>query len=101
MSYYWKNRDGHSFSVYVRTINGWEFVASRTLSDKCQCGRSYDDTANGEVFKFQEHPLVNTIEAISALIRSPTLCQVCYYKIELKEGRWAPKYVKRQLGLET
>ncbi len=101
LKYYWNNRDQYSFTVYVRTKNGWEFVARRQLSDRCQCGRSYDETANGEVFRFQEHPLVMTIKALSELMSSPILCQVCYYKRELKEGRWAPKYVKKQLGLET
>lgn len=98
---YWELRDRKSFSVYVRTINGWEYVATHNPSDHCICGRAYDDTPNGEQFKFQEHPLEYTIAAMTDLMKSPVLCQVCYYRGELKAGRWAPKHVRKQLGLET
>lgn len=101
MKFYWDNRDWHSFRIYVRTPRGWEFVHNHVRTDKCQCGRFYDDNSSGQVFKFQEPPLVHNIKAMSITMRSPILCQICYYKGELKAGRWAPQYVKRQLRLES
>jgi hypothetical protein len=98
---YWQIRDRKSFDVYVRTTNGWEFVTTNIPSETCNCGRRYDQTPTGESFKFQEHPLVYSIEAMRATISSPTLCMICYYKGELNKGRWAPKYVKKEIGLET
>lgn len=98
---FWKARDVQPFNIYVRTLNGWRLVASHVPSERCVCGREYDDTPNGETFRFQSHPLVYTIESISETMSSPTLCMICYYREELKEGRWAPKHVKRELGLET
>jgi hypothetical protein len=98
---YWNNRDRNVFSVYVRSLEGWKFVVNHTPSEKCKCGREYNDTPNGESFRFQAHPLVFTIESVSNVMCSPTLCMICYYTQELKKGRWAPKHVKKTLGLET
>lgn len=95
-------RDLYALTIYVRTKEkGWKLVVSRTPTDKCQCGRYYTDTPNGEPFMYQEYPTEYTIVVLSELMRSPTLCIMCYYRVELKEGRWAPKYVRQQLGLET
>jgi hypothetical protein len=99
--YYWKYRDRQSFTVYARGHSGgWEFVTENIPLDKCPCGGAFE-TSNGEIFRYQEYPLVNTIDSISAMMNSPVLCQICYYKGELKAGRWAPRSVKKHLGLET
>lgn len=98
---YWELRDRKPFIVYVRTQQGWEYVATHEPSEYCICGRAYDDTPNGESFRFQEHPLEWTIDAMTVTMKSPVLCQLCYYRGELKAGRWAPKHVQKQLGLET
>jgi hypothetical protein len=102
LKWYWKYRDVEPFTVYVRSrSDGWDLVTVNTPSDRCQCGRLYTDNATNEPFKFQDHPLVLNIKTISETMSSPMLCQICYYKGELQKGRWAPKYVKQQLGLET
>lgn len=94
-------RNTQPFTVYFQARKGWELVTSCEPSDYCQCGRSYTDTPNGEPFQFQDHPLEFTIRALAELMKSPVLCIVCYYKDELKHGRWAPLYVRKILGLET
>jgi hypothetical protein len=98
---YWSIRDKKPFDIFVRTLNGWELVTTNVPSDICNCGRRYDQTPNNEIFKFQEHPLEYTIEALRQTMSSPVLCMICYYKGELEKGRWAPKYVKKEIGLET
>ncbi len=98
---FWEIRDREPFKLYVRTSKGWEFGVEHTPRDKCICGREYNDNPSKEVFRFQQQPAGLTIENVIKTISEPALCQVCYYKLELKAGRWAPKYVKRVLGLET
>lgn len=88
------------FTVYNVTRKGWELVVTRTFSDTCNCGRKYDDTPNGELFRFQESPVDLTTKSARQYMCDPLPCMICYYKSEIKAGRWAPKYV-RQLGLET
>ena len=100
LKWYWSARDIESFIAYVRTVEGWKKVVSSSPAEQCGCGRAYDNTPSGEPFRFQEHQLVYTIESVSSVMCSPVLCMVCYYKNELNEGRWAPRFVKRELGLE-
>jgi hypothetical protein len=99
---WWDLRDRKAVTVYSRgRTGGWDFVVEHVPSDKCNCGKYYDDTPNGEPFKFQEHPLEYTIVELTKTMRSPILCMMCYYKGEIEHGRWAPKSVRDQLGLET
>ena len=101
MGFYWRNRDVHSFKIEVRSQKGgWDFVTHIVPSDTCKCGRSYE-IENGELFKFQPELLIATIAEMTKIMLSPVLCQICYYKGELEAGRWAPKNVKRELGLES
>lgn len=97
--YSWK-RDVASFKIEARTNQGWKYVTNYIISDSCQCGRSYT-LANDEIFRFQEAPAPLTIALMSETFCSPLLCIMCYYKNELKVGRWAPKAIRRELGLET
>lgn len=101
LKFYWDIRDRYPFSAYVRTVNGWQFVVSRSPAEMCICGREFTDTPNKEPFKYQTAPLVYTIGSVSTTMQSPTLCMVCYYGNELKQGRWAPRFVRQQLGLEN
>jgi hypothetical protein len=101
LNFYWANRDQDVFNAYVRTKEGWQFVLRHDPSQLCQCGKPYDDTPNGEPFRFQEPVLEYTIEELTKLMHSPVLCMMCYYRGEIKAGRWAPKYVRQRLGLES
>jgi hypothetical protein len=98
---FWEIRDRWSFKLWVRTPNGWEFAVEHTPRDKCICGREYDDNPSKEPFRFQQPPDILDTANVIKTISEPALCQICYYKAELKAGRWAPKNVKRTLGLET
>lgn len=91
------------FSIYQRSQSGgWEYVADVTPSDKCQCGRLYTDTFNGREFKWRDSQFLtprSMAECVN-IFTSPVLCQVCYYSKEYKEGRFCPKWVKQQIGVE-
>lgn len=97
--YYYAFRDREQFKVEANGIEGWFFVIENIPRDICHCGRSYT-LDNGEPFKYQEAPLVTNMKNVVAMMRSPLLCQVCYYRTEITNGRWAPKSVRRELGLE-
>ncbi len=98
--YYYRNLDSGSFKIEARTRQGWIYVASYVANDTCHCGRSFT-MQNGEIFRHQDPPIPFTVSGLSEVFNSPVLCVICYYKGELKAGRWAPKMVKRELGLET
>lgn len=98
--YYCSNIDYGSFKIEARTNKGWKYVTTYNASDTCQCGRSFV-LQNGETFRYQDPPVPLSISGLSEVFNSPVLCIICYYKGELKAGRWAPKLVKRELGLET
>jgi|ERR1044072_2128978 hypothetical protein len=98
---YWFLRDRFPFEAYYLDDDVWQFVVRRRPSTQCECGRDYDDAPDKKPFIFQHRPEIVTLESAIQTMRSPGLCIVCYYSNELNEGRWAPKFVKRKLGLET
>lgn len=101
MKYFYDSQE-QSFAIYVRTMQGWKWVAEHTYSDKCQCGRLYTDTFNGVEFRWKDALLMpyKTIEQCIEIFNKPTLCQVCHYRNEYKAGRFCPKWVKKQIGVE-
>lgn len=98
--YYYSFRDKEQFKVEVNKKDpAWVFVVENIPREQCGCGKSYE-LPNGELFKYQEAPLVTNMKNIIAMMQSPVLCQMCYYKVEINNGRWAPKSVRKELGLE-
>jgi hypothetical protein len=89
--------------IYFRNINGWNFVLEHRPPDKCQCGRAYNYSSSGEDFRRQQSNLVfgDSIANIIELMSSPILCQICYYKDEIRIGAWSPLWVRQQLGIAT
>lgn len=101
LKYFWRIRDIKDAAVYARTPKGWEYVFTSQPRAECGCGRQYDDTPNGEEFRWQDPGKFNrTMEDVRKIMTGPVLCMICYYKEEYYAGRWAPKFVKQQLRLD-
>jgi hypothetical protein len=100
---YYKERDWQQFDIYTRnSAGGWKLVAHNRPSKTCQCGRYYDDNPYGEMFKYQSTAFTSsTIEGMTQIMLSPVLCMLCYYKLEYDAGRFCPKLVKQELGLDS
>lgn len=94
------NRIGENFSIWTRNKEGgWTYVCDNVVSDRCNCGRLYTDTFNGLEFRWRDNAFATgiTVEDCKEIFQKPDLCQVCYYKGELEQGRFCPKWVKQQL----
>lgn len=102
MKYFYDSSE-QTFNIYVRTKNGWEWVSQYVYSDYCGCGRAYTDTFNGLEFKYRDALLLpyKTIEQCIEIFNLPLLCQICYYSLEYRAGRFCPKWVKKQIGVES
>lgn len=90
------------FNIYTRSQeSGWTWIA-RAGDDKCRCGREYTDTFNGIEFKWNDSMLkpTKTVQDLTDIFQTPTLCQICHYHNEYRAGRFCPKWVKQQLGVE-
>jgi len=84
------------FDIYSRG-NPWDFVASRRLSIKCECGRYYNQTIDGSEFKWvRPHKFDMNMEELKKFFSAPVLCQRCYYYEEWKAGLWTPRFYKQQ-----
>lgn len=81
---------------------GWKLVADLYPREYCQCGKPYTFSHNGDEFIWHDRKFADYTKAngVIEVFNSPGLCQMCYYSKELKEGRWAPKFVRDQLKLE-
>lgn len=92
-------RDFKQFDVYSRSNPGWKYEFTHVPPEFCSCGRSYSDSPNGTVFKWQDMEFRSraTIKDLVYLMSSPILCAVCYYRKEYNEGRFCPKWVKERL----
>ncbi len=91
-----------NFSIWVRSReSGWVYVCDNVVSDRCGCGRQYTDTFNGLEFRWRNNSFTvsTTLEDCKEIFQAPTLCQVCYYKGELAQGRFCPKWVRQQITL--
>jgi hypothetical protein len=101
MKYFYDSRE-QDFAIYVRTIDGWKWVSEHHYSDKCRCGRSYTDSFNGLEFRWRDALLSSykTVEECITIFDLPELCQICHYSNEYKVGRWCPKWVRQQIGVE-
>ena len=89
-----------NFSIWTRSREGgWEYICTNMPSDRCSCGRLYTDTHNGLEFRWRDNAFTvsTTVEDCKEIFQAPDLCQVCYYKGELKAGRFCPKWVKQQI----
>jgi len=101
LKYFWQIRDKEEIVIYARLPTGWEYVFTSQPRERCACGRDYDDTPSGETFRWQEPGKFNkTIKDVISIMKQPVLCMICYYGKEYKAGRFCPKYVKQQLGLD-
>lgn len=97
--YFYRNIN-RPFSIWTRgREGGWEYVCDNVIADRCVCGRLYTDTHNGLEFRWRDNAFANstTVEDCKEIFQAPDLCQVCYYKGELAQGRFCPKWVKQQL----
>lgn len=90
----WENRE---FDIYGNFKGQWKLIFHYTPREYCNCGRLY----NG--FKFRDSLMDNpkTVEASVEWFRLPVLCQYCYYSKEIGKGHWAPKNIRKELGLEN
>jgi hypothetical protein len=89
-----------NFSIWTRNREGgWSYVCDNIVADRCNCGRLYTDTFNGLEFRWRDNSFAvsTTVEDCKEIFQAPDLCQVCYYRNELKAGRFCPKWVKQQL----
>lgn len=94
------NKIGEPFSIWTRCREGgWRYVCDNIVSDRCVCGRLYTDTFNGLEFRWRDNAFATatSVEACKEIFQAPDLCQICYYKAELAQGRFCPKWVKQQL----
>lgn len=92
---------GDPCAIYYRSKQGgWEFAANLEINDRCQCGREYTNTFNGREFRFRDMMFksIKTIKECVDLFNQPELCQICFYTLELKAGRFCPRWVKEQLN---
>lgn len=99
VSWFYANLE-KSFSIWIRSREGgWEYVCTNTISDRCGCGRLYTDTFNGLEFRWRNNAFTvsTSVEDCKEIFQAPDLCQVCYYKGELAQGRFCPKWVKKQI----
>lgn len=86
----------HEFDVYSRG-KPWDFVASRRLTKKCECGQYYDQTMDGSEFRWvRQHCFEMNMKELRKFFASPILCQRCYYYEEWKNGLWTPQFYKKQ-----
>lgn len=95
------NKINEPFSIWTRRKEGgWEHVLDHSVSGRCQCGRLYTNTHNGLEFRWRDNAFMvsTTIEDCKQIFQAPDLCQVCYYKKELAQGRFCPKWVRQQIG---
>lgn len=89
-----------NFSIWIRSREGgWDHVCDNIVSDRCMCGRLYTDTFNGLEFRWRDNffTVSTSVEDCKEIFQAPDLCQVCFYKSELAQGRFCPKWVKQQL----
>lgn len=97
--YFYRNED-RSFSIWTRSREeGWEYVCDNYVSDRCNCGRLYTDTFNGLEFRWRDSlfSVSTRVKDCKEIFQAPSLCQICYYKIEYSAGRFCPKWVKQKL----
>lgn len=101
VGWFYQNKD-KNFSIWIRSREGgWKYVCDNVVSDRCICGRLYTDTFNGLEFRWRDNSFTisTSVEDCKEIFQAPDLCQVCYYKGELAQGRFCPKWVKQQLTL--
>lgn len=99
VGWFYQNKD-KNFSIWIRSREGgWLYVCDNIVSDRCNCGRLYTDTFNGLEFRWRDNAFTvsTSVEDCKEIFQAPDLCQVCYYKGELAQGRFCPKWVKQQL----
>ncbi len=95
LRYYFKFGRTYVWNIYYRTLEGWKFGANTTIQTECICGRYFTDSMNGEEFRCRKFLPINTMIEIIEYIRSPELCQRCFYYEEWQNKRWCPKYYKQ------
>jgi len=99
VSWFYSNSE-KNFSIWIRSRKGgWEYICDHIVDDRCGCGRLYTDTFNGLEFRWRNNAFAvsTSVEDCKEIFQAPDLCQVCYYKGELAQGRFCPKWVKEQL----
>lgn len=84
------------FDVYAKQNDQWVKVWRNNIRTVCGCGRDYDNFRFRATFMDTPRGVENCIE----WLKLPMLCMICYYKLEIAEGRWAPKQVYETLHLE-
>lgn len=95
---------GRPFSIHVRNPEGgWNYVTDIIRSDTCQCGRKYTDTYNGREFRWRDAQFLSPDSVVSCIeiFTKPVLCQICYYSMEYREGRFCPKWVKERMKFDS